>query len=304
MSSPTPSERRDTPRRRRVISLRACVVTLGVAMSAAGLSAYSVLAPETFPFIDSQVPPYVLATATAVAVVVVAWFVLGARRSRARVGATLDWIHDYELTPQTFVDHPELDRRKSGGESLALRTLRAQVRTLEQALEQEQQRPTTLAVRTPENVTPDAFRRDVALTLRALARRTADDENPRHTLARAAAAIERLGAPEAFARPVLAPAATVHVLPSGRIGRLQVQSPRQPVMSDVVAPPAADAPVPAPASGPVVEETVSSPEADLAPTTDEVLPVPDGPEIVRPVPPVDTGHPTQRGRRWFRRHAA
>jgi len=282
-----------TPRRIKGISLTTCTIVLGVAASAALLSAYAVRSPESSAFAGSPLPVYVLAAAIAVAVVVLGTFLLAARRRRSRLVATLDWIQDFELTPQTFIEHPELDRRKAGSESLAIRTLRAQVRTLEQALEQEQERP-TVSVTVPEQdpaAEAEAFRRDVTLTLRALARRTADDECPRHTLARATAAVERLGAPEAFSRPVLAPAATVHALPTGRAALRQV--PAVPVEAAVEAEPTLELPE----TAPELPETTDVQPEPHAPTADE-------PEVVLPVPALSNDHDTQRGRRWFRRTAA
>ena len=289
MSKSATSRKGGTPRRHQGISLTTCTIVLGVATSAALLSAYAVRSPESSAFAGSPLPAYVLVAAVAVALLAVGSFLLAARRRRSRFVATLDWIQDFELTPQTFIDHPELDRRKAGGESLALRTLRAQVRTLEQALEDAETRDHA-AVAVPAGDPADeveAFRRDVTLTLRALARRTADDDSPQHTLARATAAVERLGAPEAFSRPVLAPAATLHAPPASRVALR-----RAPAVT-------VEAPVP-----------VEAPEAAELPETPEVQPEPahapamHEPEVVLPVPALSNDNDTQRGRRWFRRTAA
>ena len=87
-------------------------------------------------------------------------------------------------------------------EQVDLRSLKAQVRTLEEALERIQAEP-VFSVSAEDLAAEESFRRQVAATLRGLGERTREDETPERTLARVAAAIERLDAPDDLTRPVL-----------------------------------------------------------------------------------------------------
>lgn len=290
MTRSVPSRRRETPRSHRSVTARTCAIVLAVTLSAALLSGYSLRAPESSALAGSSVPLSVLAVAVGAVLVALGLIVLRVRRRKARLEATLDWIQGYEVSEQTFLDHPELERRRSGAESLALRTLRAQVRTLEQALEQEQARPDA-TLTAPGAAEVADFHRDVTLTLRAIARRTPEGEDPRRSLARAAAAVDRLRAPNTFARPVLSPAAPL-ALPAARTAQPQV-----------AAPPAV--PAAASAAAPQVDETAELPAADAEAPAEQTLAAPaqPEPEVVLPVPP-PRNDDAQRGRRWFRRSAA
>ena len=85
-----------------------------------------------------------------------------------------------------------------------LRSLRAQVRTLEETLETRLvDAPAGLAVVEPPAEHDAAYLRQVSLVVRGLAEHTDEQENPHRTLARVAAAVERLGAPNGMDRPVL-----------------------------------------------------------------------------------------------------
>ncbi len=84
----------------------------------------------------------------------------------------------------------------SGPEPVNVRYLRAQVRTLQEALERQEVAETSAVDRA-------RFRRQVTAALRGLGERTREDESPERTLARVVAAIERLDAPDEVARPVL-----------------------------------------------------------------------------------------------------
>lgn len=339
MKRPVRSRRRELARTRPTVTRRtwaslAGVAVVGVALSAAVLSG----GPQAWatPVLSGgRVPLSVLALAVVVALVALVLVALAARRRRARLGVTLDWIQDYEVTAETLADNPELDRRTAGAESLALRTLRAQVRTLEQALEQEQARPdATLTAPAAAEVVD--FRRDVTLTLRALARRTADGEDPRRSLARAAAAVDRLVAPETFARPVLSPAPPLALSAGGRSaswgGGLVAPTPALVVSPAVQAAPTVThapapttvthAPVPA-AHQPMAPAGQDDTVAGFAPVEQDLtaelpaMPVTAGAvtgaddsadaepreEVVLPVPPPRNDNP-QRGRRWLRRGAA
>ncbi len=87
-------------------------------------------------------------------------------------------------------------------ESVNIRSLKAQVRTLEEALGRLQTEPGATASGDQE-AEEASFRRQVAATIRGLGQRTLEDELPERTLARVAAAIDRLDAPDDLTRPVL-----------------------------------------------------------------------------------------------------
>lgn len=190
--------------------------------------------------------------------------------------------------------------------SVLVRSLRAQVRTLEQALEQlpTDRIPALEPPQVPAEEEPAAaYRHQVALTLRALAGRTDHVESPQRTLARVAAAIERLDGPDHLVRPAIpAPVYRVHA-PAELVestSSVRTLSPPQPTM-------AFQAPVPY-----AVEQAVEDAFAGAFEDEEEVAGIgnpeavlfaPDEPELVLPVPPPAAAEP-KRNRRWLRRHAA
>lgn len=174
-----------------------------------------------------------------------------------------------------------------------VRVLHAQIRALEEALEQE-----TALVRepvlTPEEIRDEAvaeFHRRIRATVRGLAARMEDDPTAVHVLARVEAAVNRLMVPDApFVRPTLTVARQVAIPPTeapaalNPVGELTVEEAVSEVAIREVA--ATERPRPeTPYAAPV-----------LAPPLEE--------EVVLPIPPRTTSPEIQRGRRWRRRGAA
>lgn len=171
----------------------------------------------------------------------------------------------------------ELETRLPDPEPVEIRALRLQVCSLEEAL-----------VRMPAQPDDDAdatYRRQVRLTVRALAATTPTDESPHRTLARVSAAIDRLEAPAGLVRPVLTP--TTHRVPAPvRAAAVPRFVPVTPATQATQAP-VTQAPGAAPVPTPAVERR-STPVA---------------PEVVLPVPP-PAPCPPKRSRRRLRRQAA
>ena len=199
---------------------------------------------------------------------------------------------------------------------LVVRSLRAQVRTLEEALQQLQDEEALEGTVSDES----AFRRQVGAALRGLGDRNRGDESPERMLARVAAAIERLEAPAGMTRPAL-PAVAFSL--AGQQVTLSPPSSQEPFIRPealAIASAAAPAPATPPPSGvgPAdPDHTLASPAALSAETPgqsddapclpgpgehvpEEWLSAPPEPEVVLPVPPrspaLDHGH-----RRWGRR---
>lgn len=307
--------KRDVPRGELALDRRTSAVALAAvscAIAILGLVGHTSGA-VTLPG-GAAVAPVLVSIAVAMGLVALR-AVLCIRLSASRVEKGLGWVNNLHLCPTTLdaESGPVDDGSRQGPESLALRTLRAQVRTLEQALEQEQRH---FAPASPSSDQPAlaAFRRDVLLTVKALGARTASDEGGRHTLARLTAAIERLDAGDTFARPVLAPAATVLAMPARPRPRIIAAAP---LPEEGTSGAAGDA-----APTVTVEESVPEHQAHLeqpdavAETPSDMasslppLPIAPSdvveaaPQVVLPVPSLMTDTQTQRGRRWFRRSAA
>ena len=177
------------------------------------------------------------------------------------------------------------EEQLEGPESAAqteLRALRAQVRTLEEAVAQLAERQTGLAVVPAPAAEPtDAYLRQISLVVRGLAEHTDEAENPHRTLARVAAAVERLGVPNGMDRPVLPlpsdppphPRATGPWRPMHRRELHELEAPAGAGQSEVVAFPGA--------VGTLVEELVnvySHGEVQVSPQVAEVAPQPE-PEL-------------------------
>lgn len=304
---------RDVPRRGGALDRRTSALTLGALASAAAVSGIvaDTSGAVTLPG-GVMVTPVLAAVAVATGLVALR-AALSIRRSVPRVESGPGWINNLQLCPTTLLDSESGtvdDGSRQGPESFALRTLRAQVRTLEQALEQEQRYFSPVAVPVSDQSAVAAFRRDVLLTVKALGSRTASDEGGRHTLARLTAAIERLDAGDAFARPVLAPAATVLAMPARPKARTIAAAPQP----EEVTPEAAQyADSDEPVQETVLEhlehldaagETPSDMSSSLPPLPESSHLVEAAPQVVLPVPSLMTTTQTQRGRRWFRRSAA
>lgn len=229
------------------------------------------------------------------------------------------------------------DPEPAGPESVNVRYLRAQVRTLQEALESVQDVPDH------GGVDMARFRRQVTAALRGLGERTREDESPERTLARVVAAIERLDAPDEVARPVLP---SVKFDLSGAqmtlAGPQYVVAPAALNRATVVTMPAPAPAAPAPAMAAVTAEPTSRPagepaaapaappspavttplasalaagvededrpgalglDADPFAQDEQYLAPPADPDVVLPVPPPSAGT-HQRTRRWSRRHGA
>jgi len=222
-------------------------------------------------------------------------------------------------------DHP-IDESPEQAE---VRALREQLRALEQVVQQQTgEHPTAALSRVEDSAAEQSktYLRQVSLVVRGLADHTDEDENPHRTLARVAAAVERLGVPNAMERPVL----PLPDEPSARLRSDGLRSPSHrrelpeleagsvmPAMSTTTiedvfsgldgavpdqAPQEDPAPYAAPASeaGPVDEVTetraldqveAAAPEADLG------IPAYEEPELVLPVPPPANSAPATGRRR-------
>ena len=87
-----------------------------------------------------------------------------------------------------------------------LRALREQLRALEEVVQhQVADHPTAALARVEETAAEQsaAYLRQVSYVVRGLAAHTSEEEDPRRTLARVAAAVERLGVPNSMERPIL-----------------------------------------------------------------------------------------------------
>lgn len=189
-------------------------------------------------------------------------------------------LEDTEMAAMSaMVELLQLNAQNDATESATVRALRAQVRTLEQALEvaPEQSSPVPAAITA---AVEQSYKHQVLLAVRAVASRTGDDDDPRHAAARVVAAVERLDE-DGFARPVLPGVATRTVA---------VPPPLPPAQT------AAVAPTPAPPVLPAASEP------EPVAIVDEVEPVLDE-EVVVPVPPPAAEEP-KRSRRRIRRSAA
>ncbi|GAB3781064.1 hypothetical protein [Nocardioides ungokensis] len=225
----------------------------------------------------------------------------------------------------TTADHP-IDESPEQAE---VRALREQLRALEQVVQQQTgEHPTAALSRVEDSAAEQSktYLRQVSLVVRGLADHTDEDENPHRTLARVAAAVERLGVPNAMERPVL----PLPDEPSARPRSDGLRSPSHrrelpeleagsvmPAMSTTTiedvfsgldgavpdqAPQEDPAPYAAPASeaDPVDEVTetraldqveAAAPEADLG------IPAFEEPELVLPVPPPANSAPATGRRR-------
>lgn len=229
--------------------------------------------------------PAVLAVAT-FALAAVALVVVRRRRRRAALASTLTWITDLELPFETHVHGEAPSLAVDVREPVQIRALRAQVRTLEAALEQEQTRDLVQRATVEATDQLTAYRRQVELTLRAISRQVEGDSEAERIAARIAAAVERLADPEDFSRPTLSPAGAVAVL----------SRPTSPAVLHAV-----ETKVETAAPAQQVEEPVE----DLSPTAEaDLAPAPQQPEVVLPVPPMAESEANRRGRRRFRGSAA
>lgn len=187
-------------------------------------------------------------------------------------------LEEYEVAAMAeMVELLELNAMAEETDSATVRALRAQVRTLEQALEAAPEISAVPAVVT--SAVEQSYRNQVLLAARAVAARTGDDTDPRHAAARVVAAVERLEV-AGFTRPVL---------PGIESRAVAVPPPLPPAQAAAVAP------------------TPAAPVLPAAPdlTVEVVDELPEEPqdEVVVPVPPPAAEEP-KRGRRRLRGSAA
>lgn len=166
-----------------------------------------------------------------------------------------------------------VDAATETADQAEVRALREQLRALEQVVQQQAaDHPTAALARVEETAAQqsEAYLRQVSLVVRGLAAHTSEDESPRRTLARVAAAVERLGVPNQMERPILpvtkelssrpqrGPAAPSHRLETGGEA-----APAHDPVPDVFA---------GPLAGPVDEPLGFGPDAHVAPVHPSVDP--------------------------------
>jgi hypothetical protein len=247
--------------------------------------------------IVDALPVATLAIGTTLLLLALALLLAARRRGRRTVPETTDTA-DIADAPDTFLDAdpetaPDADPEApdppdapeaapSPDETTDVRALRAQVRVLEQALEAASEPAPPLTV-----PAVDASYRDrVRLAVRAVVLGAAPGGEAQQTAARILAAVERLDAPDVFARPVL-PEPVQRVAPPPVLEH-------RPSRTRPDARPA-ERPVPGPEAGDDREE--GAPVQGSAPSD------PQAPEVVLPVPPPAPPAP-RRGRRRLRHSAA
>lgn len=243
------------------------------------------LLPRWSPVAASELAPPVLAAGAGMVFFLAVVLVVTSRRLRLRKQQTPSAVGDLQVAAGEAADAEEVTD---------VRVLHAQIRTLEEALEQE----TALAREpafTPETIRDEAVEElhlRIRSTVRGLAVRMEDDPTAVHVLARVEAAVNRLMAPTApFVRPTLTTARQVAMLPTE-------------------VPPAALNPVREIA----VEEAV--PEIAIPEVPNTEMPNPETPyaaprlatpldeEMVLPIPARTPSPEIRHGRRWLRRSAA
>lgn len=206
-----------------------------------------------------------------------------------------------------------------------VRVLQAQIRSLEEALAQQEiaraaeaepvtvAEPETRVEPEPQPATDRATRDEVTrevlhrvrCTVRGLGVRMDGDPVAADILARVDAAVERLAATGLFERPTLSePDHTLH-LPQGVAGAQAFESApveaAAPVeTAPVETPPAPSAPAPA---APAMRMPFEVPDEEPVVATPAALAA-DEPEVVLPVPPSPPAPEVHRGRRWLRRSTA
>ena len=275
------------------------------------------------------------AAALLVALLALVGLALRARRRAAREAALVDAVDAVDEAGEPVEVTTEEDDRRT-----EVRVLRAQVRTLEQALQEAMYNAATIAAaerlgradllelvrpvesvataggdaaEDPADVVEEAadalasYQRQVLLAVRAVELRTAAGDDARHAVSRVAAAIARLDAADVFARPVLAAVAR----PADQAPQASALVPSVPtaVAAIATAPEPEVAPrteaesAPLPAAEPIESGPIEARPTESEPTE----PVPAEPaaevELVLPVPPPATAE-SRRTRRWLRRTAA
>ena len=133
-------------------------------------------------------------------------------------------LEDYETVAMAeMIELLALNETNPDTESATIRALRAQVRSLEQALESATEEHLVSSSITA--AVAQSYRHQVLLAARAVADRVDGDSDPRHAAARVVAAVERLGT-DGFRRPLLPVTAPVQQSgPSGGPGATPAADP-------------------------------------------------------------------------------
>ena len=262
---------------------------------------------------ESTVPQIFAVVAALAAVATVTALVVRGRHNR-RTEAALTWISTLTVPPATFATTGPAAEEEPAAEAdtLQVRILRNQVRTLEQALEQEQ--VLYSSGRGHEDL--EAYRRRVHAVIRAMGGKLDAGAAAPEALARVSAAVDRLTVAETFVRPTLtaAPVATPgylspsylgseHISPVRDTGAVAVlERPTTAVSPQPAAPVQSPAPVgdmmPVDA---LDDQAFELSQGDSRPTSAEVS---TQHEVVLPVPPMAQSEQNRRNRRWFRGRAA
>lgn len=309
-----------------VLALQVFLVVLGVAALVAGPQV-----PAAYEETARIVAP--AAPAAALVLGVAMWLSkLVGRRNRSRTKETLAWIEGLHVCAAPLearavpAPTPAPVRPEEDGASpvVSRRVLELQVRSLETALEEQQQRTEDVRL-TVEGQFAVAGRRDqerAVLTVQAL-RGVLTDRRGVEAANRVEAALNRMGAAPSFARPVLAatpsgsPAVALRsmrpVPPLDRAPVVQAPVAQGPVESPVAQAPVEQAPVAqapveqtpvaqAPVESPEAQAPVEQPEAEQpAEKLPEPPAAPAGPRPVLPVPPPRVTAPAPRKGRRLRR---
>lgn len=192
-----------------------------------------------------------------------------------------------------------------------VRVLQAQIRSLEEALTQQEATRIAEAESVPEpepepvadqatreEVTREVLHR-VRCTVRGLGVRMEGDPVAADILARVDAAVDRLAATGLFERPTLSEPDHTLPLPDG-VAVPQVESAPVETVQVETAPVETVAPM---SSTPAMRMPLEVPDEEPVVTTPAAVAA-DEPEVVLPVPPSPPAPEVHRGRRWLRRSTA
>jgi hypothetical protein len=219
----------------------------------------------------------------------------------AALVATSGWLRRRKQRTLADVGDPQVAAGGGGDieDVIDVRVLRAQIRTLEEALEEEMLlvHEPALPVESVRSVVGDEaveeLRRRIRSTVRGLSARMQDDATAIHVLARVEAAVDRLMVPVVpFVRPTLTVAHQVAMLPT-EVAPAILSPVRQLAIEEAV-PHVAIPDVPNKQT-PSFESPYAAPVLDTPPDADEV---------VLPIPARTPSPEIRRGRRWPRRSAA
>lgn len=243
------------------------------------------LLPRWSPVAASELAPPVLAAGGGTVFFLAVVLVATSRRLRRPRQQTLSAVGDLQVAAGEAADAEEVTD---------VRVLHAQIRTLEEALEQETAlvREPTFAPETIRDEAIEELHRRIRSTVRGLAARMEDDPTAVHVLGRVEAAVNRLMAPTVrFVRPTLTVARQVAMLPTE-----VVPAALNPVRESAVEEAAPKVAIPE-----IPDTEMPNPETPYAAP---VLATPLDEEVVLPIPARTPSPEIRRGRRWLRPSAA